>query len=44
MSEKYKIRDNNKAHFVTLTVVEWIDVFTRNNHKIKIVIEILPGT
>ena len=37
MSEKYKIRDNNKAHFVTLTVVEWIDVFTRNNHKIKIV-------
>ena len=31
MSEKYKIYDNDKAYFVTMTVVEWIDVFTRKN-------------
>jgi len=26
MSENYKIRDNNKAYFITMTVVGWIDV------------------
>jgi hypothetical protein len=34
MSEKYKIRDNDKAYFITSTVVGWIDLFTRPNHKI----------
>ncbi len=29
MSTKYKIRDQTKIHFVTMTVVRWIDVFTR---------------
>ena len=24
MSEKYKIRDNDQAYFVTMTVVGWI--------------------
>lgn len=37
MSEKYKIYDNDKAYYVTLTVVNWIDVFTRKNHKLKII-------
>jgi putative transposase len=37
MSEKYKIKDDEKAYFVTLTVVDWIDVFTRKNHRLKIV-------
>ncbi|MFN8258779.1 MAG: transposase [Bacteroidales bacterium] len=37
MSDKYKIRDNDKAYFITSTVVGWIDVFTRPNHKILIV-------
>ncbi len=37
MSDKYKINDNEKAYFVTLTVVDWIDVFTRKNHKLSIV-------
>ncbi len=36
MSDKYKIRDQEKAYFLTLTVVGWIDVFTRKNHKITI--------
>lgn len=37
MSDKYKIYDNDRAYFVTLTTVGWIDVFTRVNHKLKIV-------
>jgi len=32
----YKIEEG-KAHFVTLTVIDWIDVFTRENHKMAIV-------
>jgi hypothetical protein len=31
MSDKYKMRENEKAYFVTLTVVDWVDVFTRKN-------------
>ena len=37
MSTKYKVKDNDKAHFVTITVVEWIDVFTRPNHKTTLI-------
>jgi REP element-mobilizing transposase RayT len=37
MSSKYKIWDNNKVYFMTLTVVGWIDVFTRKNHKFLLI-------
>jgi len=37
MSDKYKIRDVDKAYFVTLTVVGWIDVFARKNHKLLMI-------
>ena len=37
MSDKYKIHDIDKAYFVTLTVIGWIDVFTRSNHKLLII-------
>jgi len=37
MSDKYKIHDIDKAYFVTFTAVDWIDVFTRNNHKLLII-------
>ena len=37
MSEKYKIREKEKAYFTTLTIVGCIDVFTRANHKMAIV-------
>jgi REP element-mobilizing transposase RayT len=37
MSDKYKIVEHEKAHFLTLTVVGWIDVFTRKNHKLVII-------
>ncbi len=37
MSTKYKVRDNDKAHFVTITTVGWVDVFTRLNHKTTLI-------
>ena len=37
MSEKYKIWDQQKAYFLTLTIVGWIDIFTRKNHKMVII-------
>jgi putative transposase len=33
MSRKYKIRDQNKVHFVTFTVIHWLDVFTRQEYR-----------
>lgn len=33
MSEGYKIRDQTLPHFVTATVVDWIDVFTRKSYR-----------
>ncbi len=33
MSRKYKIGDQEKPHFVTFTVVNWIDLFTRYEYK-----------
>ncbi len=32
-NEGYKIRDQSKPHFVTFTVVDWVDVFTRKRYK-----------
>lgn len=37
MSDKYKIRDNDKAFFITMTVVGWVDVFTRKEQKLEII-------
>ncbi len=39
-NEGYKIRDQSKPHFVTFTVVDWIDVFSRRRYK-DIIIESL---
>jgi REP element-mobilizing transposase RayT len=33
MSVKYKIRNQDNLYFVTFTVVNWIDVFSRNVYK-----------
>lgn len=33
MSRKYKIRDQEKLYFVTFTVINWIDVFIRNEYR-----------
>ena len=40
MSEGYKIRDHTLPHFITFTVVDWIDVFTRQTYK-DVIIESL---
>uniref|UniRef100_UPI004047D3EB REP-associated tyrosine transposase n=1 Tax=Flavobacterium sp. TaxID=239 RepID=UPI004047D3EB len=37
MKEGYVIRDQDKAHFITATVVDWIDVFTRQNYRDSVV-------
>ena len=36
MSDSYKMYDKDKAYYLTMTVVGWIDVFTRKNHKLAI--------
>lgn len=33
MKEDYIIRDQEKIHFITATVIDWIDVFTRKSYK-----------
>ncbi len=33
MSRKYKIRDQDKLYFVTFTVIQWLDVFTRREYR-----------
>lgn len=33
MKEGYSIREQEKAHFITATVVDWIDVFSRKNYR-----------
>lgn len=33
MKEGYVIREQSKAHFITTTVVDWIDVFSRKNYR-----------
>jgi REP element-mobilizing transposase RayT len=37
VSDKYKIRNTDYAHFLTITTVGWIDLFTRINHRNTIV-------
>jgi REP element-mobilizing transposase RayT len=39
-NEGYKIRDQSKPHYVTFTVMDWVDVFTRKRYK-DIVVESL---
>ena len=36
--EGYRIHDQSKPHYVTFTVVDWIDIFTRKKYK-EIVLE-----
>ncbi len=37
MSDAYKLYEIDKAYFLTMTVVGWIDVFTKKIHKLKLV-------
>lgn len=40
MSRKYKFHDQSKLYFISVSTVNWIDVFTRNIYK-DIVVESL---
>ena len=31
--DKYIIRDQNAKHYLTFTVIDWVDVFTRKEYK-----------
>lgn len=33
MSRKYKFTDNDKLYFVSFAVINWIDLFIRNEYK-----------
>ena len=33
MKEGYVIRDQSLPHFLTATVVDWVDVFSRMNYR-----------
>lgn len=33
MSRKYKFRDQSKIYFVTFTVIDWIDIFIRDEYR-----------
>jgi putative transposase len=37
VGSRYTINKDSNAFFLTMTVIDWIDVFTRKNHKIAIV-------
>jgi hypothetical protein len=39
--DRYFIEDQHGVHFLTFTVVEWIDVFTRKEYKQIIVDSLL---
>lgn len=36
-SDQYFIRNQNALHYLTITVVDWVDAFTRKEHKLKII-------
>lgn len=33
MSSKYKVKDNQQPYFITITVIDWVDVFIRPVYK-----------
>jgi len=37
MSDRYKIHEKNTVYFITMTVVGWIDIFTRKEQKLQII-------
>lgn len=36
-SNQYFIRNQDALHYLTITVVDWVDVFTRKEHNLKII-------
>ncbi len=42
MSRNYKFRNAEGIYFISFAVVEWLDVFTRNEYKILLIDSIIP--
>ncbi|MDQ3191579.1 MAG: transposase [Bacteroidota bacterium] len=40
MSIGYQIKEQDKLHFVTLQVVEWVDIFTRQKYRDIIILNL----
>ena len=40
MSDQYRVKNSESIHFVTFTIVDWVDVFTRSIYK-QIIIDAL---
>ncbi|WP_170982791.1 hypothetical protein [Dyadobacter frigoris] len=36
-SDQYFIRNQDGLYYLTITVVGWVDIFTRKAHKLKII-------
>jgi putative transposase len=39
-SDAYRVKDQSAAYFIPLTIIDWVDVFTRKEYK-EILIESL---
>ncbi|EKB51171.1 hypothetical protein B879_00222 [Cecembia lonarensis LW9] len=37
MDKPFRIADQNAIQFLTLTVIDWIDIFSRKEYKLEIV-------
>ena len=37
MSRKYKFHDNDKLYFISFAVINWIDVFIRDEYKLELI-------
>jgi hypothetical protein len=35
--ENYFINEQNAVYYLTFTVVDWVDVFTRNEYKLSLI-------
>jgi putative transposase len=33
MAEAYRISDQHAPYFITLTIIDWVDIFTRKEYK-----------
>jgi len=33
MADAYRIKDQHTAYFITITVIDWVDVFTKKEYK-----------
>lgn len=37
MPKMFRIEDNSRPYFVTMTIVDWVDVFVRENQKLAVI-------